>query len=182
MDEKNHMTSPAKADPVTVSATEPDWSREAPSRFWDPSRRLLKSLRRYQALRARGTPPARLLSRLVVLKYRFWSAVSQVDIPLNTMIGGGLVLPHPNGVVIHPTSKVGYNCVIFQQVTLGTARSRSGTPVIGGGVSLGAGSRILGPVTIGDHAVIGANAVVLQDIPAGAIAVGIPARIVGYRF
>jgi serine O-acetyltransferase len=152
-----------------VSASLPEWGREAPRRWWDPSRRLLKSLRRYQA--ARG-PFAGLTRRWWVLQHRFWSVVSGADIPLNSQIGGGLMLPHPNGVVVHPHSPIGPNCLFFQQVTI------TGGVEIGGHVDIGAGAKILGPVRIGDHAKIGANAVVQTDIPAGATAVGVPARII----
>ena len=94
------------------------------------------------------------------------------------------MLPHPNGVVIHPEARVGVNCMIFQQVTLGTAghgEAKGRAPVVGGHVDIGAGAKILGGVTIGDHAKIGANAVVLCDVPPGATAVGIPARIIPAR-
>ncbi|MGB0911963.1 MAG: serine O-acetyltransferase [Phaeobacter italicus] len=155
---------------MSVSATQPDWQREAPRRGWDPSRRLLRAIRRYQ----KG---GWLVRRLAVLQHRFWSVVTGADIPLNTQISGGLKLPHPNGVVIHPQSVIGPNCMIFQQVTLGANRGQKGAPQIGGHVDIGPGARILGPVRIGDHAVIGANAVVLKDVPAGCVAVGVPARI-----
>lgn len=164
-----------------LSPTEPDWSREAPRKFWDPSRKLIKAMRRCQALSTRAGPLARIRSKIAMQRYRFWTIVTQAEIPISGDIGGGLKLPHPNGVVIHPRSKVGPNCVIFQQVTLGTSGAGSGAPVIGGGVDIGAGARILGPIHIGNHAVIGANAVVLEDVPEGAIVVGIPARIVGTR-
>lgn len=158
-----------------VSATEADWQREILAfGEWNPGKRLLASVRDYQRWRntgLRGFP----LSRWAVLRHRFWSAVSGADIPLNCVIGGGLRIPHPNGVVIHPNARIGPNCLIFQQVTLGTLES-GGAPVIGGHVDLGAGSKLLGPVCIGDHAVVGANAVVLGDVPANHVAVGIPAR------
>lgn len=85
------------------------------------------------------------------------------------------MLPHPNGVVIHPDARVGPNCLIFQQVTLGTLAS-GGAPIVGGPVNIGAGAKLLGQIVIGDHAKIGANAVVLVDVPAGAVEVGGPAR------
>ncbi len=108
--------------------------------------------------------------------HRRWSAVAGADIPLNSQLGGGLLLPHPNGIVIHPEAEVGPNCLLFQQVTLGTNPSNPGTPRLGTHVDVGAGAKILGGVAIGDHAKIGANAVVLTDVPAGATAVGIPAK------
>jgi serine O-acetyltransferase len=108
--------------------------------------------------------------------HRFWSIVSQADIPLETRIGGGLLLPHPNGVVVHPATVIGPNCLIFQQVTMGVAE-RTSAPVIGGHVDIGAGAKIIGAVVVGDHALIGANAVVTRDIPANCIARGNPARV-----
>lgn|SRR5690554_149854 len=158
-------------------ASEPDWSREAPRRWWDPSRRLLRSLRGYEVAQGRPGLLARLMRIRWVLSHRFWSVVTQADIPLGSRIGGGLLMPHPNGIVIHPAAEIGPNCLIFQQVTIGTTGNREGLPQVGGHVDIGAGARILGPVTIGDHAVIGANAVVTRDVPEGRIAAGVPARI-----
>jgi serine O-acetyltransferase len=156
-----------------ISAQSPDWSREAPRRCWDPSRRLLRTIRDYQAAGQGGLGGLR--RKWAVLRYRFWSVVAQAEIDLEARIGGGLLLPHPNGIVIHPDAEIGPNCLIFQQVTLGAGEG--GAPRLGGHVDVGAGARILGPVTVGDHAVIGANAVVLSDVPPGATAVGVPARL-----
>jgi serine O-acetyltransferase len=159
-----------------ISAETPDWSREACRCFWDPSRRLLRSIRAYQKRKKRNDP-LRLLSRYWALQHRFWSVITGADIPLNCDIGGGLLLTHPNGVVICPEAVIGPNCLIFQQVTVGLGGSKPGAPVLGGHVDIGAGARILGGVKIGDHALIGANAVVLQDVPRHATAVGVPAII-----
>lgn len=153
-----------------ISAEIPDWSRESPQRPWDPGRKLLRALRDHA--RARN----RLMRQLAVLRHRFWSVVTGAEIPLGARISGGLLIPHPNGIVIHPQAEIGPNCLIFQQVTIGGGKG--GVPRIGGHVDIGAGAKLLGPITVGDHARIGANAVVLQDVPAGATAVGIPARII----
>ena len=107
-----------------------------------------------------------------MLQHRFWSVVAAADIPINCQLGGGLLLVHPNGVVLHPDASFGPNCLILQQVTV------VGGAKIGGHVDIGAGAKIISSVTIGDHAKIGANAVVLCDVPPGATAVGIPARII----
>jgi serine O-acetyltransferase len=115
---------------------------------------------------------------VAVFRHRFWSTVAGADIPLGSQIGGGLLLPHPNGIVIHPAVRIGPNCLIFQQVTLGTGEPKPGVPTVGGHVDIGAGAKLLGAVTIGDHARIGANAVVLSDVPPGGTAVGIPARLI----
>jgi len=164
-----------------VSATVPDWSREA-KRFWSwqPSRSLLGSLRAHERLSAAHGPWAALRRKWVVLRHGFWSVVTGADIPLGCHIGGGLLLPHPNGVVIHADVEIGPNCLIFQQVTIGALRS-GGVPRLGGHVDVGAGAKILGAIRIGDHGLIGANAVVLIDVPAGGTAVGIPAVLIDRR-
>ncbi len=159
-----------------VSATVPDWSREAKASFsWNPSRSLLASLRSYERWRPSKNPVAHAMRMLAVLRHRFWSVVTGADIPLTTRIGGGLIILHPNGIVVHPAATIGPNCLIFQQVTLGGGGG--GAPKVGGHVDIGAGAKILGNVTIGDHAKIGANAVVLGDVPPYATAVGVPAHI-----
>ena len=109
-----------------------------------------------------------------VLRHRFWAAISGADIPLNSRIGGGLLIPHPNGIVIHPACEIGPNCLIFQQVTIGSGKG--GVPTLGGHVDVGAGAKILGAVQVGTHAVIGANAVVVDDVMDSTTVVGIPAR------
>lgn len=156
------------------SATVPDWSREAKSRWhWYPSRSLLASVRAYQRATGRSAPLTRFSARW---RHRFWSIVTGADIPINCQIGGGLLIPHPNGVVIAPDAVIGPNCLLFQQVTIGG--DGTGVPVLGGHVDVGAGAKILGPVRVGEHARIGANAVVVHDVPAYATAVGVPAKIV----
>lgn len=162
---------PARA----VSSDVPDWSREAirPGE-WSPGKRLLASIRDYQRLGHDRTPFRWMGRRWAMLRHRFWSAVSGAEIPLNARIGGGLLVPHPNGIVIHPGAVIGPNCLILQQVTIGT-RAEGDPPVLEGHVDVGAGAKILGSLRIGAHATIGANAVVLKNVPEGATAVGIPA-------
>jgi serine O-acetyltransferase len=96
------------------------------------------------------------------------------DIVLGVRLGQRLSLPHPTGVVIHQDAIVGDDCMIMQQVTIGQLDG-PGVPVLGSRVYVGAGAKILGPVRIGDGARIGANAVVLNDVPPNHTAVGIPA-------
>jgi serine O-acetyltransferase len=91
--------------------------------------------------------------------------------------GPGFVLIHSNGVVINGAVRGGDNVLIEHQVTIGAEKRAS--PVIGSGVFIGAGAKIVGPVTIGDNARVGANAVVTKDVPAGTTVVGVPARPVG---
>ena len=153
-----------------------DWSREMPWQFWDPGRKLLKSIRTYQRLQQSTTPWSFLVRKLCALRRRFWSVVSGAEIPLSTRISGGLLITHPNGIVIHPEAEVGPNCLIFQQVTIGGPLKGDGVPRLGGNVMVGAGAKLLGNIIIGDNARIGANAVVLVSVPEGVTAAGIPAR------
>jgi len=164
-----------------ISATVPDWSRERVRKFFDPPRQLLRHIRGYQRAQAQPGSLRSVWRWWHVLWYRLWSSVTGAEIDLNAQISGGLLIPHPNGIVIHPSVVLGPNCLIFQQVTLGTGGRLAGCPKVGGHVDIGAGAKILGGITIGDHAQIGANAVVLHDVPSGATAVGVPARIVGSR-
>jgi len=158
-----------------ISDVDPDWSREHKTFFsWNPSRSLLASIRTYH--KYKDSRLLYLIAKFAVLRHIFWSAITGADIPINCNIGGGLLMPHPNGIVIHPGAILGNNCLIFQQVTIGTT-SGSAEPIIEGHVDIGAGAKILGSVRIGAHAKIGANAVVLTDVPAGSTAVGIPARV-----
>lgn len=171
-------------DAGALSTTRPVASRaSAPrqaagtERYWEPSRKLLECLRDYAKARNRGGLTGKLSSKVAVLRHRFWSAVTGADIPLNTyMIGEGLELPHPNGVVIHPRAEIGPSCRLFQQVTIGTG-PRPGLPRLGARVWVGAGAKILGGIVIGDDCVIGANAVVVSDIPPKSVAAGIPAVV-----
>lgn len=165
-------------NPIEVSARMPDLSREYKHPWsWHPSRSLLASIRMYQRCAGSRNPLRMLAGGCAILQHRFWSAITGADIPINTRIGGGLLLPHPNGVVIHPGVEIGPNCLIFQQVTIGAGAATGGVPSIGGHVDIGAGAKILGSIAVGDHARIGANAVVLRSVPDGKTAVGIPAVI-----
>jgi serine O-acetyltransferase len=102
------------------------------------------------------------------------------SIPARAEIGDGTVCEHRGiGVVVHPGAVIGRRCRILPHVVVGGrgGEGRTGAPRIGNDVLIGTGAKILGPVTIGDGARVGANAVVLEDVPAGATAVGIPASV-----
>jgi len=102
-----------------------------------------------------------------------------IELPYSVILGRRVVIEHQGAIVIHGNCQIGDDCILRQGVTLGnkTLERPMDAPILGKRVNVGAGAKILGAVTIGDDATIGANAVVLSDVPAGAIAVGIPARI-----
>lgn len=106
-------------------------------------------------------------------------AVTGIEIHPAAAIGDGLFIDHGMGVVIGETAVVGDDVVLFHGATLGGKAMRRGKrhPTLGDNVVVGAGARILGPVWVGDGAQIGANAVVLRDVPPLAVAVGVPAVI-----
>jgi len=96
-------------------------------------------------------------------------------------IGPSFCLVHSSGVVIGDRAQIGAHFVCFHGVTVGDSGKGDGQPTIGSNVTASAGAKILGGITIGDGAVIGANSVVLSDIPANGVAVGSPARVVKIR-
>lgn len=104
-------------------------------------------------------------------------ALYGIEIGNQVVLGHGVYFVHSMGIIIGGDSRIGDRVRFMGNNTVGTAKD-NGYPVIGNDVMIGAGARILGPVHIGDGAHIGANAVVLTDIPAGAVALGIPAHVV----
>ncbi len=106
-----------------------------------------------------------------------------IEISYRAEIGPGFLIPHAQCIVIGASSIIGSNVTIEQGVTIGANidKSEKGRrqPTIGDNVLIGAGAKILGPVSIGNNSIIGANAVVVSDIPADSIAVGIPAKVSG---
>jgi len=106
--------------------------------------------------------------------------ITGIEIHPGAVIGSGLFIDHGMGVVVGETTEIGDNVTLFQGVTLGGTGKQRGKrhPTIGNHVVVGAGSKVLGPITIGDFVKIGANSVVLQDVPDHSTVVGIPGRIV----
>lgn len=101
-----------------------------------------------------------------------------IELPWSVQLGRGVVLEHQGGIVIHGLSVIGDGCIIRQGVTLGNRHldRKDDAPELGERVNVGAGAKILGAVRIGDDAVVGANAVVLDDVLSRTTVVGIPAR------
>ncbi|WP_434056529.1 serine O-acetyltransferase EpsC [Georgenia sunbinii] len=120
-----------------------------------------------------GKLPARLLSQLV-------RALTGVEIHPGASLGRRMFIDHGMGVVIGETAEVGDDVVIFHGTTLGGRSMTRGKrhPTVGDRVTIGAGAKVLGPISIGDDAQIGANAVVVKDVPAGAVSVGVPGKLI----
>lgn len=112
---------------------------------------------------------------------RLTEAFTGIELPPQTAVGPGLRIWHGGNVTINPNSTIGANCVLRHGVTIGNLTPEGPTPVIGDRVELGAYAQVLGGITIGDDARIGAMSVVLKDVPPGATAVGVPARIIERR-
>lgn len=124
--------------------------------------------------------PARLLSQGV-------RALTGVEIHPGARIGRRFFIDHGMGVVIGETTEIGDDCMLYHGVTLGgsSLAAEKRHPTLGDGVVVGAGAKVLGAVTLGDNARIGANAVVVKDVPADSTAIGIPATVArreDYRF
>ena len=122
----------------------------------------------------------RLLARIVANISRW---LTGIEIHPAARIGRRFFIDHGMGVVIGETAEIGDDCTLYHGVTLGGTQWEAGKrhPTLGQGVVVGAGAKVLGPITLGDGVRVGSNAVVLKDAPPGATLVGIPARIVGQR-
>lgn len=113
---------------------------------------------------------------LFAAKLLFW--FFKIEISREAVIGPGLRLPHPMGLIIAPRVRIGPDCDLYADVRLVLAHGAKQGPQIGTHVFLGDGAKVVGHVNVGDHAVIGVSTVVTKDIPAHATAVGIPAKII----
>ena len=125
----------------------------------------------------RRAKPIRLLARVLYLPL-FWLATlaSGIYLPRHCDIGPGLRIWHFGGVILNPRTVIGRNCTLRHDVTFGNRVENDDVPTAGDDLEVGAGARILGKITIGNGVSIGANAVVIHDVPDGHSAVGIPAR------
>ncbi|BBX62320.1 serine O-acetyltransferase [Mycobacterium saskatchewanense] len=108
-------------------------------------------------------------------------ALTGVDIHPGAVLGPGLFIDHATGVVIGETAEVGEDVTIYHGVTLGGSGKETGKrhPTIGDRVIVGAGAKVLGAIKIGDDSRIGANAVVVKDVPSDAVVVGVPGQVIG---
>jgi len=128
--------------------------------------------------RARGGLRGRFARQLYWLVFRLIETGVGVSLPKAATIGPGLRIWHFGNIFIHPQAVIGANCTLRQGVTIGNKYEDGPVPVIGDDVDFGAYAQVLGGVRLGHGCRIGAMAVVLCDVPAGATAVGAPARII----
>ena len=117
------------------------------------------------------------MARIISQTSRFWTGI---EIHPGATIGKGLFIDHGMGVVIGETAEIGDNCLIYQGVTLGGTGKDIGKrhPTVESGVMIGAGAKVLGPITIGKNAKIAAGAVVVKDVEPNCTVVGVPGEIV----
>jgi len=150
-----------------------DWTRPGLQALW---------VHRFGVLRM-GVKPKLLRAPLSVAYrtlFHFVRNLYGIEVPFSAKVGRRVIFEHQHGIVVHGDTVIGDDCIIRQGVTLGIRRMNelSAAPILGNGVTVGAGAKILGRVRVGDGADIGANAVVLADVPERALAVGVPAQIV----
>ncbi|MFM2330173.1 MAG: hypothetical protein RLZZ494_2276 [Pseudomonadota bacterium] len=118
------------------------------------------------------------LSVLYRVAYKLVQILTGIELPCEAVIGRNFVIDHFGGIVISGYARFGDNCRIRNGVVVGLSRVEDPiAPVIGNNVDIGTGATLLGRITIGDNVLIGANAVVVRDVPANHIAVGVPAQV-----
>jgi len=128
-----------------------------------------------------GVRPAlfrRALSLIYKILYKLIQVITGIELPCEAVVGRNFVIDHFGGIIISGYARFGDNCRIRNGVTVGLRHvDEPFAPTIGNNVDIGAGAKLLGPITIGNNVAIGANAVVLKDVPADSIAVGVPAIV-----
>jgi serine O-acetyltransferase len=120
----------------------------------------------------------KFLSLIYRIVYKLIQILTGVELPCEAVVGRNFVIDHFGGIVISGYAKFGDNCRIRNGVVVGLSHAAQPcAPNIGNDVDIGAGAKVLGQITIGDNVLIGANAVVIRDVPANSIAVGVPAIV-----
>jgi serine O-acetyltransferase len=120
----------------------------------------------------------KLLSLVYKILFKFIQIITGIELPCEVPLGPGFVIEHSGGIVVSGFARFGARCRIRNGVVIGLSRVEEPcAPVFGDDVDIGAGAKVLGPVRIGNRVRIGANAVVITDVPDDCIAVGVPARI-----
>ena len=132
-----------------------------------------------------GVRPALLrkaFSLLYKVAFKLVQVATGVELPCEAVVGRNFRIDHFGDIIISGYAVFGDDCVVRNGVTVGLRREdEPAAPRIGNNVSIGAGAKVLGPITVGDNVDIGANAVVIADVPPDSIAVGVPARVLPRR-
>ncbi len=126
----------------------------------------------------RPTVLRKFMSLIYRILHKFIQIITGVELPCEVEVGRNFIIDHFGAIVISGFARFGDNCRIRTGVVVGLRRvDEPVAPVVGNNVDIGTGAKILGPIKIGDNVVIGANAVVITDVPNDSIAVGVPAVI-----
>jgi serine O-acetyltransferase len=126
----------------------------------------------------RPAPLRKLFSFFYKILYKWVQIMTGIELPCEVEVGSNFVIDHFGGIIISGYAKFGDNCRIRNGVVVGLRRvDEPVAPRIGNNVDIGAGAKVLGPITVGNDVIVGANAVVICDVPDNSIAVGIPAVI-----
>lgn len=175
------MMTPPSQSPGLWRQLREDWI--AHSRDWTRPGFRAVAIHRFGVWRMKLKPkPFRALFSVVYRAlFRHVRNHYGIELPYSVQLGRRVIVEHQGCIVFHGDCVIGDDCIIRQGCTLGNRHLDApfDAPILGRGVNVGAGAKILGRVRIGDNANIGANAVVLSDVPAGATVVGIPARVLG---
>jgi len=166
---------------------DPDWQADLaryPERPWLKEQSIW-ALAVYRFGRRNDRRPAglvrRLFDRFYWLAFRVTETLTGISIPKSARVGPGLRIFHFGTIIVHADAVIGANCTLRHGVTIGDRGNDGPVPIIEDDVDLGAYAQVLGGVRVGRGAKIGALSVVLCDVPPGAIAVGVPARIIDRR-
>ena len=120
----------------------------------------------------------KFFSMLYHFQFKLIQILTGIELPCEVEIGNNFIIDHFGGIVVSGYAKIGDNCRIRNGVVIGLRRvEEKVAPVIGNNVDIGTGAKLLGPISIGDDSLIGANAVVLCDVPPNSIAAGVPAVV-----
>jgi serine O-acetyltransferase len=149
----------------------------------DPGSLVVASYRVARAANELPRPLAKAVSLVQRPVHALLQLLTQTELPPQANIGGGLHVGHVGGIVVSPEARIGRDCNLSQGVTIGIAGrgDRRGVPCIGDRVYIGPGAKVFGKIRIGNDVAIGANAVVREDVPDGAVVAGIPAKVVSMR-
>ena len=128
-----------------------------------------------------GVRPAllrKLCSLIYKVLYKIIQIITGIELPCEAVVGRNFVIDHFGGIIVSGYARFGDNCRIRNGVVVGLRRVEEPVaPIIGNNVDIGAGAKLLGPIKIGDNSIIGANAVVIEDVPENSIAIGVPAVV-----